>query len=525
MIPRILHQMWKDAAVPPRFAAWRESWRRFHPDWEHRFWTDDSLDAFVRRRFPSLHDLYRAYPEGIMRADLARYLLLWHYGGLYADLDAECLASFEPVTGERRLVLAREPESHAAAARVGARYLPWVACNAVMASPPDHPFWPYLSALLRTTARARGVLDATGPFVLTRALLDFQPAETVRLLPPESFYPLDREGRGRDAPASLARPSLACHHWSGTWVQPPLRMRPWKRLRRRAKTRWKLARQERSTRFAKASAGIDRALLARRAPADGSLALLVPVRDAAATLPALLAALEGLALAGDRVTVTFLEGGSLDGSADLLRAWCEGPGGRRFRAAALHREAARYALEGPRWAAGLQRARRGGLAAARNELIDRGLGAADWALWVDADMVAFPPDVVQRLLDAGERLVTPHCVRTPGGPSFDLNTFLTDWSPPPEEWGSHLVDGLYQPPRGLGRLYLEDLRYLPKVRVDGLGATLLQVDGNLHRAGLRFPERPYRQLIESEALAALAADLGIAACGLPQLEVFHAEEA
>jgi hypothetical protein len=40
-IPRIIHQTWKTADVPPRFAAWRESWARLHPGWQHRLWTDE----------------------------------------------------------------------------------------------------------------------------------------------------------------------------------------------------------------------------------------------------------------------------------------------------------------------------------------------------------------------------------------------------------------------------------------------------------------------------------------------------
>ncbi len=517
MIPRIIHQMWKDAAPPPRLTAWQESWRRWQPDWEYRFWTDATLDDFVRRHYPAYAGIYRGYPENIMRADMARYLLLEHFGGVYADLDAECLASFEPLVAEDRVVLAREPDSHLSAARVRARCLPWIASNAIMASPAGHPFWSAVRRLLLVNHASRSVLDGTGPFLLTQAVLDFQPAEGLSLLPPEVFSPRDRAGRRSGAAAPLAQ-----HHWCGTWVQRPPRQHPWKWLRRRLRAHWKLLRQEHSMSLSQATQGLDRALLARRAPADGSVAVLVPVRDAADTLPALLDALDSLTLPPARRSITFLEGGSRDASRALLEAWCQGPGAR-WQSARVLAEPARYHLSGARWDRRQQRARRGGLAQARNALLRQGLGQADWALWIDADVVGFLPDVVEQLLAAGERLVTPHCVRRPDGPSFDLNTFITDWEPPLVEWYRHYVDGLYQPPRGLGRLYLEDLRSLPKVRVDGLGATMLLVDGNLHRAGLVFPERPYRHLIETEGFAALAADLGVEAYGLPRLEILHAD--
>jgi hypothetical protein len=50
---------------------------------------------------------------------------------------------------------------------------------------------------------------------------------------------------------------------------------------------------------------------------------------------------------------------------------------------------------------------------------------------------------------------------------------------------------------------------------------MLLVDAALHRGGLRFPEIPYRDLIETEAFGVLANDLGIRPVGLPKLEILH----
>ena len=47
------------------------------------------------------------------------------------------------------------------------------------------------------------------------------------------------------------------------------------------------------------------------------------------------------------------------------------------------------------------------------------------------------------------------------------------------------------------------------------------VDAALHRAGLTFPELPYRDLIETEGFGAWAKDLGIPPLGLPRVEVLH----
>ncbi|OQE12207.1 hypothetical protein PENVUL_c001G05983 [Penicillium vulpinum] len=36
---------------------------------------------------PEIATVYKSYPHSILRADLLRYLLLWYYGGFYADID------------------------------------------------------------------------------------------------------------------------------------------------------------------------------------------------------------------------------------------------------------------------------------------------------------------------------------------------------------------------------------------------------------------------------------------------------
>ncbi|MEL6920007.1 MAG: glycosyl transferase, partial [Pseudomonadota bacterium] len=72
------------------------------------------------------------------------------------------------------------------------------------------------------------------------------------------------------------------------------------------------------------------------------------------------------------------------------------------------------------------------------------------------------------------------------------------------------------------RRHLHDLRYLDIVPLTGVGGTNLLVADQVHRAGLRFPERPYRDLIETEAFGRLANDLAVVPYGLPNVTVTHA---
>ena len=89
--PKIIHQTWKNDQVPTSLAPYQESWMRLHPDWEYRLWTDADNDALVEDEFSSLLNLYRSLPRAIHRADFARVLYLWRFGGLYVDLDIAAL--------------------------------------------------------------------------------------------------------------------------------------------------------------------------------------------------------------------------------------------------------------------------------------------------------------------------------------------------------------------------------------------------------------------------------------------------
>jgi len=87
----IIHTMWSTSEIPTRWKATAKSWLRLNDKFVYCLWTDAELENFVADRYPWLLATYLAYPYPIQRADVARYLLLYHYGGIYVDLDVGCL--------------------------------------------------------------------------------------------------------------------------------------------------------------------------------------------------------------------------------------------------------------------------------------------------------------------------------------------------------------------------------------------------------------------------------------------------
>src|SRR3546814_11744471 len=74
-------------------------------------WTDATLRALVAERFPELLPAFDGYAAPISRADLGRYLVLAAFGGVYADLDCECLAPIAPLLDGAELAIGLEPDS------------------------------------------------------------------------------------------------------------------------------------------------------------------------------------------------------------------------------------------------------------------------------------------------------------------------------------------------------------------------------------------------------------------------------
>ena len=248
--------------------------------------------------------------------------------------------------------------------------------------------------------------------------------------------------------------------------------------------------------------------------------VLTPVKQAAAHLDRYFSLLAGLDYPAERISLGMLEGDSTDNSYELLQA--RRPTlNRSYRRVTLARWNSGFQLPpgAPRWAAPLQLPRRVVLARARNRLLSAALRDEDWVLWLDVDLAGYPPDVLSRLLATNRDILTPHCVVTPGGRSFDWNAW-----------------------RDQGRVRLDALRGDRElVRLDAVGATMLLVRADVHREGLVFPAylygrqspfardpSPYDDAgvgeVESEGLGLMAKDMGYECWGMPDLEIVHRNE-
>lgn len=226
-IPRILHQIFfsPNNEIPADYLHYRETWRQHHPDWELRIWHESECRQFMEAHYPGYLSLYDGYPHRIQRIDAIRYFILDRLGGVYADMDIECLKPIDPLLEGYEVVLGRS---------IGG------VTNAIMGSVPGHPLWAEVHASLPRHAQPAppsrlpwrqepmGVYvgRSTGPIMLSQCVtrLGWETHPEIKGYPSYVFEPLaPREKDGQVYFSNDVSQSYTHHHMSTHWLSPGAR--------------------------------------------------------------------------------------------------------------------------------------------------------------------------------------------------------------------------------------------------------------------------------------------------------------
>lgn len=112
----VLHQTWKDTCILETKTKIMKSWPKREENLKVIFWTDSLMESWILERFSGTY-IYEAWmtiggtkDAHIKKADVFRVLLIWYYGGVYADLDIKLNQSLRMFLKERLTVLVWEPE-------------------------------------------------------------------------------------------------------------------------------------------------------------------------------------------------------------------------------------------------------------------------------------------------------------------------------------------------------------------------------------------------------------------------------
>ncbi len=215
LIPKIIHQIWLGSPVPQEYYALQKTWLDNHPTWEYKLWTDKEVKELLNNPEFFTPELKGYYNEAVNygeKSDILKWLLIYHYGGLYTDIpDYECLKPLDLFHHCYDFYTGVQPLD-TSMVQLGA---------ALFAARPHHPILEHCIETLRDDRDKPQIVVKTGPIHFTRSFCIVAPQYNgpAVALPASYFYP-----RGYYDPLDkrslwLRPESFAVHHWAGSWLK------------------------------------------------------------------------------------------------------------------------------------------------------------------------------------------------------------------------------------------------------------------------------------------------------------------
>jgi mannosyltransferase OCH1-like enzyme len=194
MIPKIFHNIWLgDKKIPEEFVAYHNNWKKFHPEWDYRLWTNEDLINID----PYITDLINQSKIFSSKSNILRIYILYVYGGVYCDMDIDWNKSMNPLLDNLAFMPKATLNTY---------------CNAVLGAVEHHNWFK-----LMLDSLDRFVQDPPpwGPELTKQTFLKLMDSNTITLLPRKSFYPYLWNETPR--PTECFPDSYGVHHWNKSW--------------------------------------------------------------------------------------------------------------------------------------------------------------------------------------------------------------------------------------------------------------------------------------------------------------------
>jgi len=210
-IPKIIHQIWLGSEFPEKYKALQQSWIVSHPNWEYKLWRDQDIEDLALNNI----ELYKSAGNYGEKSDIARYEILYRFGGLYVDTDFECLRPLDVL-------------HHCCDFYTGCVSCPHIVTfNGLIAAVPGHPILKRcIDDLEKNSKIKKSTLEKSGPGYFTRCVLKELFNDSVGrcvIFPATYFYPWPWYKRNLNSPTfvkTLIKPeSFAIHHWNASWLK------------------------------------------------------------------------------------------------------------------------------------------------------------------------------------------------------------------------------------------------------------------------------------------------------------------
>jgi len=155
MISKIIHNIWLQGYdnLSNTVKIQHNNIKKINPDWEFIIWDNNMIEKLLNK-YPKIHSKYKnaaSYGSNInsIKSDIARYVIMKEYGGLYCDIEYNCDSSFNMLfeeDAEEETVLDTKNTVYVASEEKGFLYyiIPFKQSkysSCFMAMNKQHPIW------------------------------------------------------------------------------------------------------------------------------------------------------------------------------------------------------------------------------------------------------------------------------------------------------------------------------------------------------------------------------------------------
>lgn len=182
-IPKIIHQIWIGNEKRPEKLM--ETWKNKHPDYEYKFWNEESLKQFDFECQNRINEM----ETFCGKCDIIRLELLHKYGGIYIDADSFCIEKIDDYLLNYEAFFGYENEKCRGS----------LISNGNLGFIKNHPLLRNMIDFIKNHEISRrktgkAAWKTTGPVLLTYFYRQYVNDKNIKLLPSNFFLPIHVTG-------------------------------------------------------------------------------------------------------------------------------------------------------------------------------------------------------------------------------------------------------------------------------------------------------------------------------------------
>jgi mannosyltransferase OCH1-like enzyme len=226
-IPKIIHQIWYQGVhnIPKKYYPNIASVQKYCPDWEYRCWNSVEIANECKKFSEECYNCFNNYKYMHQKIDLAKYVLLHNYGGIYIDIDCEVLKPLDQLPGleDKELIVSKNSTNFLENMIANMSMEGNLINNGVILSSPNNK---YIRSILNNVVNIKNgskslmnskeicIMKTTGPVKFTKEINKFKNDPNILILDYYYFEPC----YSYDKYCKVNNKSFINHKHAQTWV-------------------------------------------------------------------------------------------------------------------------------------------------------------------------------------------------------------------------------------------------------------------------------------------------------------------